>query len=242
MNSAEVTFWNELRELERQSFEPGLASRLARAWAARAQAEHASIASFSRFSLQLLAVGAPPELLESAHRAALDEIRHAQICFALASVFAREPLGPGLLPMPAEALGATSLAEAAAATYTEGCVGETLSALEAERAAEHATVPAIRTALGLIAAEEAGHSELAWAFVRWAVVSGGTSVLHAVEAAVAPALEQARRRDPSGTTDAELEAYGHLTAIHRHELRLQAIAEVLEPATLQLLRQPPGSA
>ncbi|HVM69350.1 MAG TPA: hypothetical protein VM204_05885, partial [Gaiellaceae bacterium] len=49
--------------------------RLERHWLREAAAEHASVASFSRFSLQLLAVGAPPDLLVAAHEAALDEAR-----------------------------------------------------------------------------------------------------------------------------------------------------------------------
>jgi len=36
--------------------------------------EHASVASFSAFSLQLIAVGAPSPLLQGAHQAALDEV------------------------------------------------------------------------------------------------------------------------------------------------------------------------
>ena len=55
-----------------------------RAWTADALLEHASVASFSRLSLALLAVGAPADLVALAHRAALDEIRHARLCFALA--------------------------------------------------------------------------------------------------------------------------------------------------------------
>lgn len=47
-------------------------------WSLAAQQEHASIASFSKFSLELMAVGAPAALLVRAHEAALDEINHAR--------------------------------------------------------------------------------------------------------------------------------------------------------------------
>jgi hypothetical protein len=47
--------------------------------------------------LELLALGAPAELVEKAHVAALDEIEHARICFALASAYGGERYGPGPL-------------------------------------------------------------------------------------------------------------------------------------------------
>ena len=47
---------------------PALRRRLAELWSQDALLEHASIASFSRFALQLLAVAAPPALVAGAHR------------------------------------------------------------------------------------------------------------------------------------------------------------------------------
>jgi hypothetical protein len=64
-----------------------LRRRLAERWSRAALAEHASIASFARFTLQLL-------------RGGLDEIEHARLSFRVASVFAGRSLGPGPLPIP----------------------------------------------------------------------------------------------------------------------------------------------
>ena len=100
-------------------------------WAESAQFEHASIGSFAKFSLHLLAVRAPPELLYACHDAARDELKHAELCFGLASRYARRPLGPGPLPLPVHVLGATDLASVLRAAIEEGCVGETLASLEA---------------------------------------------------------------------------------------------------------------
>lgn len=69
---------------------------------ADAQLEHASVAAFSSFSLSLLALGAPSRLLRSCAMATLDEIRHAELCFALAS----EYLGRALAPAPLDTTGA----------------------------------------------------------------------------------------------------------------------------------------
>src|SRR5690606_4020321 len=54
-------------------------------WLHDARAEHASVPAFARLSWLLAAAGAPAELLARAHRAALEEIEHAERCFALAA-------------------------------------------------------------------------------------------------------------------------------------------------------------
>lgn len=67
---------------------------LASAWVSDALMEHPSIASFARFTLELLASGAPAHLVLGAQRAGLDEVANAKACFALASRFAGQGLGP----------------------------------------------------------------------------------------------------------------------------------------------------
>ena len=61
-----------------------------------AAGEHASVASFAHVSLELMAYGAPAELLVDTHRAALDEIEHARMAYALASEYGGCAMGPGL--------------------------------------------------------------------------------------------------------------------------------------------------
>jgi hypothetical protein len=50
-------------------------ARLAAQWATDGAAEHASIASFARVTLQLMALGAPAGLLADTQRGAADEVR-----------------------------------------------------------------------------------------------------------------------------------------------------------------------
>ncbi len=68
---------------------------LGAAWLRNALMEHASIAAFARFTLELLAVGAPADLIRDSNAAASDETRHAELCFALASEYLGESEGPG---------------------------------------------------------------------------------------------------------------------------------------------------
>lgn len=152
---------------------------LARQWLGDAQLEHASIASFARFVLDLLAFGAPPELVAGAQRAMADELAHARACFGLASTYAGAPLGPAPLDLTGVA-PSSSLAESAAAAVREGCINETIAALTAEEQATRAADPCVRQVLERIARDEADHAELAWRFVVWALQTGDAVVAHAV--------------------------------------------------------------
>ncbi len=137
-------------------------------WLEAARMEHASIAAFAATSLRLLALGAPPELIARAHRAALEEIEHARAAFAIASAYAGEPLTP-LAFADAPRTGTTTLRELAIETFVDGCLGETAAALEAEHDADAERDPEIASVLRRIADDETRHAELAWAIVAWCV-------------------------------------------------------------------------
>jgi hypothetical protein len=195
--------------------------------------EHASVASFARVTLELLALGAPPELVAEASRAALDEVCHAQLCFALASRFAGEPVGPGPLEA-AEALELrTDLVAVAVNTFVEGCIGETLSAALALEQAARASDPEVRKALATIASDEARHAELAWKTVAWAVERGGRAVRDALGRALVDAASHAPYV-PSPDDDA-LEGYGRLSASLVREVQRRALVDVVLPCARSLL-------
>lgn len=158
----------------------------AAAWAQVGLAEHASVASFARFALELMALGAPAELVGDAHAAALDEVRHARLAFGLAARHAGVPVGPGPLPL-ADLTVQADLVALAVATVREGCVAETLSALQMAEARDRAEDEGERAVLAGIARDEARHAALAWRTVAWAVRVGGTPVREAVAAALAEA-------------------------------------------------------
>jgi hypothetical protein len=149
-------------------------ARDACAWLADAALEHASIASFARFALDLLAHGAPLDLVEDAHRAALDEIEHARIAFALGGSAA----GPGALDVAPRA--PMDLASLARATFEDGCMGETIAAMEARARAADEDDPRVRASLARIAADEERHAELAWRALAWMLRVGGARVREAI--------------------------------------------------------------
>jgi hypothetical protein len=154
------------------ALDPGVAGaargELAQLWLADALDEHASIAAFARFSLELLALGAPPDLLARTHQAALDEVDHARLAFALAGRFGGEPVGPAAMGPLAVATG--DVRAIVAATVRDGCLGETAAAAVAARERDACELPAVRAVLARIADDERRHAELAWRFVAWAIV------------------------------------------------------------------------
>lgn len=147
---------------------------LGQRWAELGLMEHASIAAFARFTLQLLHLGAPAALVEEAQRAMSDETEHAKNCFGLARRYLGYAVGPGPLRME-QALQETQLADIVRLTVREGCIGETCAALEAAEAYEATLDPATKLVLGKIRQDEFRHAELAWKFVKWALTEGAAN-------------------------------------------------------------------
>lgn len=166
---------------------PELRDVAARYWTSIALNEHASIASFHRVALELLAVGAPAELLAGAQRAALDEARHARRTFTLASHFAGAPIGPGCLPLSPSIAVATDRIALAVHTVREACVEETLSVAAAIEMRRQARDPAVCWVLDGIVRDEIRHAALAWRTIRWVAEVEGRPARDAIRAAFADA-------------------------------------------------------
>ncbi|MEZ4317093.1 MAG: hypothetical protein R3F61_06305 [Myxococcota bacterium] len=133
-------------------------------WARYALAEHASVAAFARHTLELLALGAPLELIEAVGRAQADEVRHAAVCLAMARVHGADveigPLDTGLPP-------STTLFDVLAGVASEGCVAEALSVWSMLDDLETEADPQARAVLESLVQDEMRHAELAWRTMRW---------------------------------------------------------------------------
>jgi hypothetical protein len=210
--------------------------RLAAAWQHIGQMEHASVAAFARFALQLLSLGAPPDLVEGATRAMADETRHARQAFGLASRYAGRALGPGPLDVQ-RALDHASLLPIVRLVVREGCIGETAAALEAREAAEHAVEPRLAQLLRAVAEDETRHAELAWRFVAWALERAPGQVAEVVE-------QELRRSSPPSAVEHELSAtelvllgHGVLPESLRLQVQNAARREVVGPCAAALLKR-----
>ena len=147
-------------------------------WLRTAQMEHASVASFHQFALDLMRFGAPPELLMRVSKATMDEISHAKAAFAITEGFLGHPFSPQDFDMKLEHVG--NLADFAIKVALEGAVNETLAVVMASFQREHCTDYAINKFLMDIIKEEAEHAELAWDTLRWLIDKGGDVVVDAL--------------------------------------------------------------
>jgi hypothetical protein len=204
---------------------------LAAAWATDALIEHASVAAFSKFALELMAVGAPADLVDAAHAAARDEVRHARLTFAIAEGYAGGPVAPGRFPFGGAVPVVPDLVALAVATAREGAIGETVVALLAEEARRHTDDPAVRELLAVIASDETRHAELAWRALRWMVEVGGDPVRDAL-AAVFADVSRNGVTPPAvtfGASEDVLAAHGRIRADGMISMVERALREVVLP-------------
>lgn len=214
---------------------------LAAEWTRIGLMEHASVAAFARFALQLLGLGAPPELLEACQLAMADELRHTRIAFGLASAYAEAPLGPGALQLDG-ALAESSddlLADVVMGTLVEGCIGETIAALDAREGAIHAADPHVQRALSEIATDEERHAGLAWRFLDWALTQRpalASELLARARAqlAGAPSRLTAETWRETSSTEAALLEHGILPPHQKLELEALALEHVIVPCLAAL--------
>jgi len=183
------------------------------AWAAIGAAEHASVAGFARFVLQLQALGAPSTLVAEAVTAMADEVRHARDAFAIA----------GTTPGPMDLSGmtlATDPRHVLTELIVEACVGETLNAASAALGATTAR-PDIAALLRAVADDETRHAALGWKTVRWILAEHPHLVGHA-----RATLERAELPAPALP---DLPAWGLVGGDRYRTLARQTVDEVVRP-------------
>ena len=158
-------------------------------WRRRALGEHASVASFSAFSISLMSNGAPAGLVADALEAGLDEVRHARMSFHIAARLTGKNEAPGPLPESKHQFR-QDMRLLALAVAAEGCVDETLSAFSAAFEVKHISdvlekraqgslyssidheddpelLTFIKNDLITIAMDESNHAALAWRTLNW---------------------------------------------------------------------------
>ncbi|MCB9679492.1 MAG: hypothetical protein H6737_30585 [Alphaproteobacteria bacterium] len=213
-------------------FEDGRVARLegdvrtaaGEAWARVALDEHASVASFARHVLELLAVGAPPDLLAAASQAQLDEVRHAALALDLARRFGAEvAFGPMDTDVPVR----SDLFALLKSVAEDGCIGETVSAVECAIALEQTEDPAVRAVLEAIVADEAAHAALAWRTLAW-----GLPKLAPAERAEVLAVFRDARVGPAPAVPPGIGVLGGEEAAHA---RQWALSGVVAPALAELV-------
>ena len=203
------------------ALEPMARAALAAAWTEIARDEHASVGAFAELSQRLLAAGAPPSLIAQCHRAAIEEVDHAQRAFGFAGAYAGRPIGPAALEMPAAGKRDGSLPGLAAETLLDGCLGEGVAATLARVGSGRAVDPVVAEVLETIADDERGHAELAWEILRFCLDAGGAPVARRLRAQRLP-----RRMTSEALLPESLAAHGLPTRADLTETQQKTRAEV----------------
>jgi hypothetical protein len=202
-------------------------------WRENGRTEHASVAAFARLTLDLMALGAPPELIAAANRDALDEIRHTELCFSLACALDGKRVSPGPFPEAQRVptlprLRTFALAKLAVGSLIDGALHEGVSARVIGKLARRSTDPAINAVLKELAADEGRHAAHGWAVVEWCLDEGGQPVRTALLAALRALPSAMHSTLPEAASDGGWERWG----IHGHGLESQeysaALARVIE--------------
>ena len=208
-----------------------LRARLGAHWARVARFEHASVASFARFALQLAELGAPAGLVRATHEAMADEIRHAQIAFGLAEAYTGQASGPGPLAVEG-ALARVDRRAVIAGLIDEACVGETLAAIELQAAAEACEDAALARLLASIAEDELRHAALGWQSLRWLMADADADASSFVRECFTRAVRRAARV-PVSAEDG-LPTHGVLGSAARERVRRLACRDVVDPCVAAL--------
>ncbi len=229
--------WSELRF---ESIPPD-ARVTADQWRENGRTEHASVAAFAALTTELMALGAPPELLVSANRDARDEIRHTEMCFSLARALDGKTEGPG--PFPAARprgvipLGRTfALARLAADSLIDGALHEGVSARVLSKLSRRCEIPAIAGMLKEIARDEGRHAAHGWDVVLFCFHEAPGPVKRALEAALSAMPETMTSPLPTEAAGGGWERLG----IHGHALESEEYAAALADlrARVGMLRVP----
>lgn len=165
-------------------------SSLGAEWRDNARKEHASVAAFAQLALDLMAVGAPPDLIAKAHQDALDEVRHAGTCFEVARdidgiVESPQPFPEARVQKRLLTFSRPlALSQIALDALVDGVLNEGIAARLLAALAGRCEIPSLAFKLRSMARDESRHAAHSWEIIAWCMQEGGTIVMSALRGAV----------------------------------------------------------
>jgi hypothetical protein len=243
-------------ELELTRHAPAVLARARAVWPQRYLSEYRSVQVMSRFLTEVTGAAEPVDVCSRAAELVDDERRHVELCAAMC-----EALGvpvslpdPVALPDPPAFLAAPMADRAIATAVSMLAVCETLSTAFITDLRDRCSEPSVRAVLEATIADEAGHQDFGWNYVKRAMKryppGAARDLQHLVRSTLAPFREQARRhleglKPEQRTLDAwpepELVALGLHSDVRLALVFERAEREQLQPKLAQLgLQSAPG--
>jgi hypothetical protein len=214
---------------------PAQRERAAATWRARIAAEYLAVSTFSVLSMDLCAAGAPADILSLVHRAAIDEVRHAEYCCRLASLYSGKEESPegGLSDLPDDP-ARPKRQQALANALLVSCVAETYATVLLGTVRDQATDPVVRAVLTNIYADEVTHARIGWAYLAHCLEVGGDGERQAASEMVPIAIRGAANvvggpRPSEQPVDEVLRGHGLMPSSEERGLFDKSIKEVLLP-------------
>ena len=227
------------------SLSPDERRRLTECWTNRAAAEYLAVSTFAVLAIDLVAAGAPADVLSLCMRAGIDEVRHAELCLRMIEIYGgkRTLPPPGMSSLPDEPTR-PKLHQALANTMLVSCVSETYATTVLTATRDLTEDPVAHAVLTSIYSDEVMHARLGWSYLRYALERGGAGAIEAAAQMVPIALRGVanvvERERPAVVTDA-VRGHGLMTPAEERVIYSACVREVLVPG-FEALGIPCGSA
>jgi hypothetical protein len=181
---------------------PEVREELARIWAERIPTEYRSITGFATLSFDLIAAGAPVDLVAVCHRVCIDELRHTELAVRMVELYGgtRPALPREISSLPADAT-VSATAQACRSAIALSCLGETFACTELAMLRERAVDPVVKGVLTVFLADEIVHARVGWAYLAHALKTADART-RAKVAEVVPAYVAGIAANLFGTDDA----------------------------------------
>lgn len=170
--------------------EPDVRAELARIWGERIPTEYRSITGFSTFSFDLIAAGAPVDLVAVCHRVCIDELRHTELAVRMVEVYGgtRPDLPRDISNLPADAK-LTAVGQACRSAILLSCLGETFACTELAMLRDRAVDPVVQGVLTIFLSDEIVHARIGWAYLAHAMKTADPKTKASVADAVPRYIE-----------------------------------------------------
>jgi hypothetical protein len=235
--------WSETTVAE---LSPDERARLAGTWTRRSAAEYLAVSTFAVLAIDLVAAGAPADVLSLCMRAGIDEVRHAELCLRMVEIYGERRIAPppGMSSLPDDPKR-PKLHQALANTLLVSCVSETYATTVLTATRDLTEDPVAHAVLTSIYSDEVMHARLGWSYLRYALERGGQGAIDAAAAMVPIALRGVanvvERERPIGEVTDKVRAHGLMTPAEERVIYSSCVREVLVPG-FEALGIPCGTA
>jgi len=242
----------DLSDLDLSAHPPERVALARRVWQDRVRTEFRSVQIMTRWLSEVVGAGDPLEVYAAAIDLVEDEVRHVGLTARLCEALGAEPLLPDPVELrdPERYLKSSMIERATTTAIQMLAINETISVAFIEDLHDRCEDPAVHRVLHATCADEEGHQDLGWSYVKTSLRRFEPSTMkswrHLVKITLEPHDRQAdaivaelpdAKRDLDAFAEPELASLGLFSPQRQALVYRRVRREVLEPklGTLDLL-------